>query len=102
MNTVDGLRTSRRIGLVARNEFCATQPALKTVKEAQIPSRVNGIFWNTCFSSFVKRKRQPAGKPVTRDSQTTPLTSLQLPVTTTEKHFKPLINMRWLELCPSL
>lgn len=94
MNTVDGLRTSRRIGLVARNEFCAIQSALETVKEAQIPSWFNGIFWNACFSSFVKRKRQPAGKSVTRDSQTMPLISLQLPVTTTVKHFKPLINMR--------
>jgi len=94
MNTVDGLSTSRRISLVAKSESCATQSALETVKEAQIPSWVKGIFWNACFSSFVKRKRQPAGKPVTRDSPTKPLTFLQLPVTTNGKHFKPLIDMR--------
>jgi hypothetical protein len=93
MNTADGLSTSR-IGLMARNEFCATQSALETVTEAQILSRVNGIFWNACFSSFVKRRRQPADKPVTRDFQTTPLTSLQIPVTITGKLFKPLIDMR--------
>jgi hypothetical protein len=64
------------------------------MKEAQILPWVNGIFWNACFSSFVKRNRKPAEKPVTRDSPTKPLTSLQLPVTTRGKHFKPLMDMR--------
>jgi hypothetical protein len=94
MNTVDGFSTSGRISLVAKNESCATQSALETVKEAQIPSWVNRIFRNTCFSSFIKRNRQPAGKPVTRDSPTKPLTPLQLHVTTRGKHFKPLMDMR--------
>jgi hypothetical protein len=94
MNTVDGLSTSRRISVVAKNESCATQSALETVKEAQILSCVNGIFWNACFSSFAKRNREPAGKPVTRDSPTKPLTTLQLSDTTAGKHFKPLMDMR--------
>jgi len=95
MNTVDGLSTSRRISLVAKSESCLCYTVCTTkVREAEIPSWVKGIFWNACFSSFVKRKRQPAGKPVTTDSPTKPLTSLQLPVTTNGKHFKPLINMR--------
>jgi len=62
MNTVDGLSKSRRISLVAKNESCATQSALETVQEAQILSWINGIFWNACFSSFIKRNREPAGK----------------------------------------
>jgi hypothetical protein len=89
MDNVDGLNTSRRISVVAKNESCATMSALETVQEAQIPSWVNGIFWNA-FCSFVKRNTKPTGKPVTRDSPTKPLTSLQLTVTTTGKHFKPL------------